>query len=294
MRVKRRVFPLIVLASLAIAGVAALAISQQVRAGAQYFSETGRLVREPFLETFEQHGGIAMFGYPLTDAYVDENGTLVQTFQSVRLQLTVRGVELAPIGRALGLDAHQADLRVAPAFEDFYTVHGGEPFFGPPLDAAHTENGRLVQDFERVRLVQEPDGRTYLADLGVAYHSAFPPPYDSGQAAIRLRGAPTPPPDVHASVSVEHPAVPQGGEQTLYLFVYDENGNPIEGARALAILRYDTSAAELELSPTDANGYASARFPAPPALPGAQVIVEVHILAGEAFLTTETTYFQWW
>src|SRR3546814_20364735 len=69
---------------------------------------------------------------------------------------------------------------------------------------------------------------------------------------------------------------------------------PIVGAKSLVILRYDNSSAELEMPETDANGLAKARFAVPPALPGAQVIVEVHIRSGEVFLTFETTSFQWW
>ena len=78
------------------------------------------------------------------------------------------------------------------------------------------------------------------------------------------------------------------------MFVEDNSGNPVVGAKSLAILRYDTASAELEMPETDSNGLATARFTVPPALPGAQVVIEVHILSGELFLTVETTYFQWW
>lgn len=293
MRVERRVLPLLLFAGLLIAGIVVVAVQQRVGSPARYFAETGHLVREPFFAVFNEHGGAAVLGYPLTEAYVDENGTLVQVFQRAKMQLTTRGVELAAIGRALRLGEPLPDLRVGAEFSDFYASNGGDAFFGLPISAARVENGLLVQDFECVRLVQLADGAVALADLGTAYLAAFPAP-EVGQAAIRVQGTLPPPPSIQASISVEHPAVPQSGEQTLYLFVEDSSGNPIAGAKSLAILRYDTSSAELEMPETDANGLASARFTAPPALPGAQVIIEVHILAGEVFLTVETTYFQWW
>jgi hypothetical protein len=294
MRVERRVLPLLVLAAVVIVGVTAYGLQRQVRSRLVYFPESGHLVRDPLLTFFDDHGAVATFGYPLTDAYVDENGTLVQTFQRAKLQLTVRGVELAPIGRELRLGDVAAGVNVASEFEGFYASHGGAAFFGLPLGSVHDENGLRVQDFERARIVRDASGAVYLADLGTVYLAAFPPLEESGQAAIRLRGTPTPPPEIRASISVEHPTVPKDGEQVLYLTVEDEDGNPVAGAKSLAILRYDTASAELELSDTDASGLAMARFRVPPALPGSQVTVEVHVLTGEIFFTVETNYFQWW
>lgn len=294
MRVERRAGPIYLLAGVVIISMTALAVQQRVGAQLQYFPESGHLIRDPFLHAFQQRGGISMFGYPLTDAYVDENGTLVQTFQRAKFQLTVRGVELAPIGRDLRLGDPQPDLRVDPALKDFYVSQGGDVTFGMALDASRQENGVLAQDFERARLVREADGSVHLADLGAAYLAAFPPPHTDGQAAIRLHGTPTPPPPIRVSISVEHPAVPQGGEQTLYVYVEDGEGHPVAGAKSLAVLRYDQARAEVEMPDTDSNGLASVRFKAPPALPGSQVVVELHLLSGEIFFTVETTYFQWW
>jgi hypothetical protein len=125
------------------------------------------------------------------------------------------------------------------------------------------------------------------------YLAVFPAP-PQGQAGIGLRGTPTPPPAIVASVSVENPAVGQGGQQTIYLLVEDDQDRPISGARSLAVLRYGGATAEIEMPPTDASGVANARFLAPPASSGTRVTVQLNVLVGEVFLTVETTYFQWW
>lgn len=294
MRVERRAALLLLLTILASAIVIGLAIQSRASASARYFSETGHTVREPFLSTFDEHGGIALFGYPLTEAYENEDGTLVQTFQRAHLQLTTRGVELAPIGEALHLGEPTPGRQADPAFRAFYRSYGGASFFGAPLGAAREENGALTQDFQRARIVRDSLDQVRLADLGSIYVAAFPPPDIPGYAAIRLRGTPTPPPDLRARVSIEHPTVVQGGEQIIYLTVEDAEGRPVSGAQALAVLRYDHATAEVELTPTDAPGLSSARFVGPPALPGSQVVVEVHVLLGEIFLTAETAYMQWW
>jgi hypothetical protein len=292
--VTRRTLPIIIAAILVIIGIGTLALRHSDALQLRYFPETGHVVRDPFLAFFEQHGGVSTFGFPLTDAYTGTDGTLVQTFQRAQLQLTVRGVELAPIGLALRLGDDTAGIAVAKAFADFYAAHGGDAFFGPPLNAAHRENGLLIQDFEKARLVHEQTGEVRLANLGSAYLVAFPPPNDGGQAAFRLRGTPTPPPAIRLNVSVERPTVEQGGQQTIYLYVEDNKGNAVAGAQSLAILRYDGAVAEVSLPNTDWRGFSSATFIVPPAAPGGQVLIEMRVLVGEVFLTIETTYFQWW
>ena len=286
--------PIIAVAVLAVIGIGAVAIQQGVVSPLRYFPETGHLLREPFLSYFDQNGGVATFGVPLTDAYDSAEGALVQTFQRAQLQLTVRGVELAPIGRALRLGDGAAGYQVADEFAAFYQAQGGDAFFGPPLDDARQQGGQLVQDFERARLIIDAQGGVRLADLGLAYLAVVPPPSDSGQAEFHLEGTPTPPPAVRASVSVQQPTVGQGGQQTIYVVVEDERGEPIAGAQSLAVLRYGAATAEVELPLTDANGLASARFIVPPAPSGSRVIVQMHVLVGEVFMTVETAYFQWW
>ena len=86
----------------------------------------------------------------------------------------------------------------------------------------------------------------------------------------------------------------QGGQQTIYLYDYDEAGYPVSGAQALAVLRYDIALAEVEMARTDEQGLSSATFIVPPASPGSQVLVEMHVLVGDTFLTVQTAYIQWW
>ena len=295
----RRTFPpvagIVLLALLVIAGIAGLAYQQQVRSQVRYFPETGFAVREPFLDTFTANGGIATFGYPLSDAYRDSDDTLTQIFQNAKLNLTVRGVELAPLASSLGFgDPAGGTFAVDDTFADYYTSLGGEAFLGAPVGPAQSQNGTMVQNFERARLIVDPVGTVALGNLGSLYASAYPPPSTDGLFQFRRRGTLTPPPAFRVSVSVANPTVASDGEQTIYLIVEDMDGNPVEGVQSLAVLRFGIGTAEVELSPTDSHGLASARFIVPPAEPGSQVRVEIHALAGEVLLSGQTTYFQWW
>ena len=291
----RRSIPLLVVALLAAIGVGALGLAQQTAASVWHFSETNHNVREPFLSYFREHGGVALFGYPLTEQYTDPDGVLVQTFQNAQLQLTVRGVGLAPIGLALHLEEGETQPTVAEEIRAFYEAGGGIAVFGPPISAPTEEGGKLVQDFEGARLAYDPvAGETRMTPLGSVYLALHPPPNTGGQAEFYLRGTPTPPPAIRASVHVAQPTVGQGGQQTIYLYVYDEAGYPVSGAQALAVLRYDIALAEVEMARTDEQGLSSATFIVPPASPGSQVLVEMHVLVGDTFLTVQTAYIQWW
>jgi hypothetical protein len=53
--------------------------------GCQYFDVTQHNLCEPFSAYWNAHGGLANFGYPLTDA-VEENGVMVQYFERTRVE----------------------------------------------------------------------------------------------------------------------------------------------------------------------------------------------------------------
>lgn len=288
----RRALPILFVALLAAVLVGVLALRPGMTAQVRYYTQTGRLVRDPFLSFYLDHGEVATFGFPLTDAYPTDDNTLVQTFQRAQLRLSVRGVELAPIGVSLQL-GEPGSASTHSDFQSYYESRGGASFFGLPLGPARLERGVLVQDFERARLVRDELGNVHLANLGSVYLSAYPPPAESGQAAL-LHGTPPPPPEVRPALSVERPTAGRGERQTIYLYLEDEQRQPVAGAQALAFLRYGGATAEVTLPNTDERGLASTSFIVPPAEPGTEVVVEVHVLIGETFLTTETTYFQWW
>ena len=75
-----------------IAGLVSLALlltlmplSLHAQEPVQYFPETGHTVRGEFLDYFNQHGGLRIFGYPITEQF-SLNGRTVQYFQRARLE----------------------------------------------------------------------------------------------------------------------------------------------------------------------------------------------------------------
>ena len=165
-----------------------------------YFEETGHNVRHGFLKYFNARGGVAAFGLPLTEEFV-ENGRTVQYFERARFEYHP---ELAgtPYETQLGLlnDALTAPRRpfagdtpfptvpqhryfpetghsVHFGFLHFWETQGGLERFGYPISQEVVEHGRTVQHFQRARLEWAPDAppgqQVRIAKVGTEYMRAF-------------------------------------------------------------------------------------------------------------------------
>ena len=230
----------------------------------------------------------------------------MQYFQNARLEQAVSGVQLGALGDELSL-AHPPDYPedvtgtlfpetghyLDPAFAAYYTAHGGEAVFGPPISPARAEDGLTLQNFRRARLVLD-DGQVRLGNLGSIALSVFPPADPTFVAAPPRALEPTQS-AISANLSVAQPTLQSGTSQTVYLYVVTRDDNsPVSNAQALLLLTYDTGVTQLELPPTDAHGISSLAFSAPPASPGTSVIVEAHVVWGDAVTSVSTIYLQWW
>jgi hypothetical protein len=170
----------------------------------RFFPETGFSVGGRFLEHWEQNGGLAIYGYPLTAAFEqvleDGNEYLVQYFERARLEWHPENaypndVLLGQFGRRIhgGVDppAEQivgayyfpqtghnltditADRRHVVNFGRYWQNNGGLVQFGYPITeifAEQLEDGNiyLVQYFERARFEYHPKnaGTSYEVQLG--------------------------------------------------------------------------------------------------------------------------------
>ena len=155
--------------------------------GSRYFSQTGYTVQGGFLTFFDQHGGVPIFGYPITNE-ITENGLTVQYFQRARFEwypnnqagaqvlLGLLGEQLhgpaAP--RALPIPStpsrqvryfSETGHNVSNIFLDYWTRHGQLTVFGYPLSEAYIEGSTIYQWFQRARF-EYRHGRVELGLLG--------------------------------------------------------------------------------------------------------------------------------
>ncbi|MFN3336334.1 MAG: polysaccharide deacetylase family protein [Thermomicrobium sp.] len=200
------------LLAVALAVLGTVPATQLARAGSGpsivYFAVTGHHLAEPFLSFWRGHGGLRIFGYPISEAQ-EREGMLVQYFERARMEapLTCAGltdcpVQLTRVGALLS--AGRSEPAFAPLVLDppppgtphwryfpetghtlahgflrYWLRNGGLAVFGYPIseefDEIDPETGQTytVQYFERARFAWHPEAlgtlwEVQLGRLGVA------------------------------------------------------------------------------------------------------------------------------
>ncbi len=169
----------------------------------KFFSETKHTVGADFFAYWQAHGGLAQFGYPITEAFNDVNPDdkktyKVQYFERARFEAhpdkagTPYAVELGRLGVVIaqGRTSERAFVKIARAddtpdkrffpevghtlsgaFKPYWDTHGGLPIYGFPLSEPFDEKSATdgatysVQYFERNRFEYHPDTKEILLGL---------------------------------------------------------------------------------------------------------------------------------
>lgn len=289
----------------------------------RYFPETHHMVRGAFLEFFDQYGGLEIFGYPLTEPFVN-NGIRVQVFQNARfeehpdnpipyrVQLGLLGVELKyaspPVpSKSLATRTHhyfpETGHNVSHGFLQFFRDHGGIDVFGYPITEMVFEDGRIVQYFQRMKMEWDAENRAspvQLGKLGELYldlHRENLPPEAFAPARNPQLSDFVPAKDgMYAAISLGSSVLSREKDQVVSLRVTTLDGQPRPNAQVRIQLLSATgevlgrSAVVL----TDARGF----IRVPVALSGGQRGDQVLARATVAFGTLETiaedVFLLWW
>jgi LPXTG-site transpeptidase (sortase) family protein len=208
----------VLLATLALPARAAPGTSSGVP---RWFAETGHTLAFSFELFWDRHGGLAVFGYPITEVFIEDRRP-VQYFERARLEWhgDLGLVQIGHLGR-WALQQHTDNPALVPvarppasdrdyfaetkhtlggSFRQFWHSRGGLPLFGLPLSEEFREvnpqdsNTYIVQYFERARFEWHPElppsarvqlghlGRRYLEATNVAPPSALAPVSGAAQA----------------------------------------------------------------------------------------------------------------
>jgi hypothetical protein len=150
-----------------------------------YFQETGHSLKGPFLNFWRSHGGLAVFGFPISEEYAEVSATdgktyTVQYFERNRFEYhpEFAGTRNEVLMGLLGLEMTQgrtfppgAPFQSTPTqayfqetrhslsgpFLRYWQQNGGLAIFGYPISEEIMENGYLVQYFERNRFEYHPE-----------------------------------------------------------------------------------------------------------------------------------------
>jgi len=164
----------------------------------QYFPQTGHYVIGGFLDFFNRHGGLAVFGYPITDEF-SEGGSTVQYFERARfewhpgnpwpyqVQLGLLGIQIhGRVDPPMPNPGWRWDRRYFPQtghvvcgpFLRLWERHGLD-IFGYPITEAIAYDGVVIQYFQRARMeLYRGESWPRLGNLGREWLNRQPPqPY---------------------------------------------------------------------------------------------------------------------
>jgi LPXTG-site transpeptidase (sortase) family protein len=232
----RRLTLLLALAIVALVPTAPAAANTQAGIPVR-FSETGHTLGYSFRQFYDQRGGLAIFGLPLSEVFV-EDGRPVQYFERARLEWhgELASVQAGLLGRwaaeSLSGEPAFAPLAAPPPAADlfaetghslggefaaFWWANGGLASFGYPISEPFAQRSEqdattyTVQYFERARFEAHPENgpgyRVLLGHLGRQYMAAHPPPGWALQPAASAA-------DAWAALRPSHVRIPRIGVDT--------------------------------------------------------------------------------
>ncbi len=292
--------------------------------GGRFYHESGHTLDSRVGEFFDSHGGLEIWGYPISKSFIDSSsGRIVQYMLNGRFEYhpappggepfvtpSLLGEFLGgwgtpveagqlPVGPDSGCRYYpESQHYVCHAFLAFYEAHGGPAQFGYPISEFGIENGRIVQYFQGFRLDWHPDaldGRTVqVAPLGRIHfeRSGFDPDLlrpDPPDERIQYRVL-----ELHLSTSVWQPVMGSSGEQQLYVVVRDQNFRPVQDVVVTARVLLADELRTVVMPATDENGIAQRplAFTEQPA--GTFVLIEYTAVFGELISVARDSFRIWW
>ncbi|MEW6029752.1 MAG: hypothetical protein ACOYZ8_00655 [Chloroflexota bacterium] len=245
----------------------------------EFFAETGHNVKGDFLQFYRSVSDPAlMFGYPITEQYVNKDGLTVQYFQRARFELSPaqpagQRVALSNVGRETYVPAGQLNINdplacdlyaqtgfpVCYAFRDFYNKYGGAAQFGYPISPFEFHDGVIVQYFEKARFEWQPwqaEGqRVGLTDSGRLYFDKLgenpdllkpvPPGGDvTGPTVLSLQ----------TRAFVWKAVTLANDQQLVFVVVQDQTLQPVSGAQGNARVQWPSGQVSDIPFTTNSNG----------------------------------------
>jgi hypothetical protein len=279
----------------------------------------GHNISGPFFTFFNEHGGLRIFGFPITEAF-DYGGLRVQYFQKARMELHPENppAYLVQLGLLSDQLRHgtpplppsssdrfhryfpQTGHTVAFEFLNFFDNNGGLDIFGYPIDEFRLENGHYVQYFQRMKMEWHPELSSsepmHLVDLGSIYFDVARLPVSLRDPAPTTFGPSTPTPAaIKVTASVLSPITGRSGQQTLYVFVTDEQENAVPNATAFYVVRaLGSSAPLIPIGQTNSEGFVSMTFAINGSHLGQQWVIEVRATLNALRATTQISYVPWY
>ena len=287
--------------------------------GRRYFEATQFWVSGEFLSYFDDHGGLETFGYPISAPFNDR-GVLTQYFQNARMEWhpdnpEAYRVQLGLLGDELGFQQAPVERpsvnvgrtyfpetghTVNHMFLRFFRSRGGVDLFGYPISEMFVENQRVVQYFQRMKVIWTPQtGRVTVGNLGDLYVNAH-------RSSLPLNALESLPyrytdrgvMDLRVAVGLSRSVARSQKSQTVTVVVLDERSDELL-SDAQVKLSLDLESGEplshlTRIVGTDARGRARVVIPLDGIDPGTWVVLNVEATYGVASTSHKQLFLVWW
>lgn len=290
----------------------------------RYYSETGHTLDAEFVEYFDNHGGLGILGFPITDAFVDYwTGLVIQYTQNGRMELFPdptsddmqvrlkelgilfvgdRALEVAdPLSIRSNADCEFYSLTghsICFMFLDFYHENGGPELFGYPVSEFTIENDRLVQYFQGFRLDWYPENlpgqQVLAAPLGRVHFEVMDYNDDLLRPKAPSNAMMYEVVELQPHASVSKPITGSSDTQLVYVVVRDQNLLPVSSAAVTLVANFPDEARTLVFPPTDEAGITQLEIEFEGQTPGAQVDLDIYVSSGTVLTRTSDSFRIWW
>ena len=244
----------------------------------KYYSETGHNIKGEFLTFYDSNpNAIFLYGYPITEEYVDINGITVQYFQRARFEYRAdlpagQRVNLTQLGRETYVSTGLLDVSntlacrtyaetgyaVCFAFLEFFDQYGGVTQFGYPISGFEYHEDKLVQYFERARLEWQPwkiEGqRVVVSDLGRIYFDKLGEDPGLLSPVKSLDNTNTNIINLRIHAFVWKAVTLATDSQLIFVVVQDQNLQPVANASCTTVVHWPGGRAESITLTTNTNG----------------------------------------
>lgn len=292
-----------------------------------YFPETGHNVCDDFLNYLNSRGGVEIFGYPITESFV-ENGRLVQYFQRVRMeyhpeqipayhvQLGLLGDFFAPPDKKARMStsdkpkSNDRNRRYFPetghsiqhSFFEFFDENGGLDSFGYPVTEFYVESDRNLQFFQRALMEWDPNTGMTLHNIGEMWVDQNPTLIqmrdfvpELAQAGERVPSSTvTDALSLRASISVRDAFTGPNVDQTVWVYVNDQKGEPITAAEVTLIAPFLPGVSAIPMPPTDEQGHTEVNLKWSGLEAGQSVVLEAQISYQGLTTRARASFMAWW
>jgi hypothetical protein len=284
----------------------------------RYFSETGHNVKGDFLKFYNSNpNALFLYGYPITEEYVNKEGKTVQYFQRARFEYRAdlpegQRVQLTPLGRETYVSTGPLNVAnnfacrnyaetgfpVCFSFLEFFDQYGGPAQFGYPISGFEYHENKIVQYFEKARLEWQPwmaEGqRVVVSDLGRVY-------FDKLGEDVGLLSPVKPSNNTSTNIinlqvrAFAWKAVTLATDsQLIFVIVQDQNLQPVANASCTTLVHWPDGHADPSALATNTNGVGMVPLSFTSQPYGSLIYVDVVCAFGNFNANTTTSFRIWY